>query len=242
MSKLRTYISNLAASFQMTTPVAIIMASLILGGSHVAYALILSSNASAPQTTLFTGKPIDATDYIEGNAESDVIVIEYSDSECPYCVTLHPTLKQLRTDYAEQIAFVYRHFPLTQIHPQAYDEAKAITCAGTLGGAKKYYEYIDNIFGYKASNQTTQLPVGGRENIAKNIGLDLAAFKKCEQDQATATAVDVSINDGIQAGVQGTPASFVLLKTRKGYEVVAMIEGARQYEYFKAAIDQALAE
>ncbi len=249
MSKLRSLFSSFASKarhFTLSTPVAIILASLILGGSHIVYGLI-SQSTPGTQTTSFTGKPIDGTDYVEGKTNSKVVVVEYSDPECPYCISLHPTMKQLRTDYGDKIAFVYRHFPLTQIHPHAYDEAKAIACAGTLGGKEKYYEYIDALFGYKAPLQTQQnpspqLPASGKEDIAKNVGLDSAAFKRCEEDQATATAIDSSINDGIQAGVQGTPSSFVLLKEKKGYKVIAFIDGARQYEYFKAAIDQALAE
>jgi protein-disulfide isomerase len=105
-----------------------------------------------------------------------------------------------------------------------------------------FYDYIDALFGYKFNNQTTQLPATGKEDIAGNVGLDKTAFLNCEKDQKTATTIDASLNDGAQAGVQGTPTSFVLRKEKDGYRVVATIDGARPYEYIKAAIDQALAE
>jgi protein-disulfide isomerase len=244
MSKLHTIFSSIqhrARSFTLSTPVAIILAALVLGGSHIAYGVVTSSGSSSAPVSMFTGRPVDATDLVEGNAKSQVYVVEYSDPECPFCISAHPSVKQLRTEYGDKVAFVYRHFPLTQIHPHSYDESKAIACAATLGGKESFYDYIDQIYGYKSSNQTTQLPPTGKEDIAASVGLDKDAFLKCESDEATANTIDTSINDGVQAGVQGTPTTFVLLKTKKGLQVVATIDGARPYSYFKAAIDQAIA-
>jgi protein-disulfide isomerase len=249
MSNIRTYfqkvshpIKNVFRSFKLSTPVAIIIAALILGGSHVAYGYIADSSSAKAPTTLFAGRPIDSSDLVEGNAKSKVTVVEYSDPECPYCVSLYPTLKQLRNEYADKVAFVYRYFPLTQIHPHSFDESKAIACAATLGGESKFYEYIDAIYGYKSANNTTQLPATGKEDLAGNIGLDKTAFTQCLANQNTANTVTTSIADGVKAGVQGTPTTFVLLKTRKGYQTIALVDGARPYDYVKAAIDQALAE
>lgn len=188
---------------------------------------------------------MDDKDYVGGNADSKVVVVEYSDPECPYCIQIHPTLERIKNNYSDKIGFVYRHFPLTQIHSHAFDESKAITCAGSLGGNKKFFEYIDALYSYKLARQTTinpspLLPVNGKEDIAANLGLDKNAFAACLNSDEAALAVNASINDGVQAGVQGTPASFVLLKTRKGYEIVTMIEGAQSYEYIQAAIEEAL--
>lgn len=228
------------STFKLTTPTAIILAACILAGSHIAYGFIIRNSGANTESSLFTGKPIDEKDYIEGNTDSKVVIVEYSDPECPYCVTLHPTLKQIRTDYAEKIGFVYRHFPLTQIHPNAFNESKAIACAGTLSGAKGFYAYIDALYGYKLSHQTTQLPTTGIQDLAKNGGLNPSRFAACIKSEDTSLTVDTSVNDGVQAGVQGTPSSFVLVKTKKGLEVVAMLDGARPYEYIQAAIEEAL--
>jgi protein-disulfide isomerase len=226
--------------FSLSTPAAIILAAFILGGSHIVYGLV-SNGTGQTTVNMFTGKPVDDSDYVEGNPKSEIVVIEYSDPECPYCVTLHPTLKKLREDYKDKVAFIYRHFPLTQIHPHARDESKGIICAGELGGATAFYEYMDALYGYKSNGQTTQLPATGKEDIAANIGLDKAGFLSCMKKEDIGIAVDASINDGVQAGVQGTPTTFILTKTRKGYEVVAALDGARPYEYMQAAIEEALA-
>ncbi len=228
------------STFRLTTPIAIIIAACILAGSHIAYGFIIRDSGTKTESSLFTGKPIDDKDFIEGNVDSNVMIVEYSDPECPYCVTLHPTLKQIRTDYAEKIGFVYRHFPLTQIHPNAFDESKAIACAGAINGTKGFYAYIDALYGYKLSNQTTQLPATGIADLAKNGGLNPSTFAACMQAEDTALTVDTSVNDGVQAGVEGTPSSFILVKTKKGLEVVAMLDGARPYEYIQAAVEEAL--
>lgn len=243
MSQIHSFFAALhlrRKQFALTTPVAIIIASLILGGSHVVYGLVSNPTPKAA-ANVFAGKPVDSADYIEGNTKSKVLVVEYSDPECPYCVSLYPTMKKLRQNYEGKVGFVYRHFPLTQIHPHSYDESKAIVCAGKLGGSQAFYGYIDALYGYKSDNQTTQLPLTGKEDIAGKIGLDKTAFLSCLQEPASATAVDTSINDGVQAGVQGTPTSFVLVKTKKGYDVVAALDGARPYEYMQAALEEALA-
>ena len=227
---------------KLTTPAAILLGAAMIAVGIVAYGFIMQGGQAKSPKTMFVGKTIDpATDYIEGKAKSDVVLVEYSDPECPFCVQAHPIIKQIRDEYKGKIAFVYRHFPLTQIHSHAFDEARAISCAGIVGGQEKYYEYIDAFFGYKESHKTTQLTATGKEDIAKTVGLDVNAFLSCMKDTQAGEKVQASLEDGVQAGVQGTPASFVLVKTRKGYEVISMIDGARPYPFFKAAIEEALA-
>jgi protein-disulfide isomerase len=225
----------------LTTPQAIIVGAIIIAFGMMGYGYITTKNTTGGAVVnYFTGKPVDSSDYVEGDKDADVFVIEYSDPECPFCVQLFPTMKQLRTKYADRVGFVYRHFPLTEIHPHAFDESKAIACAGVLGGEKKFYEYMDALYGYKISNRTTQLPKTGKEDIARGIGLSVTDFTQCLQNQKVADVIGASINDGAGAGVQGTPATFVVKKSRRGYEVVAAIDGARGKEYFEAALEQAL--
>ena len=168
-----------------------------------------------------------------------------STASCSQARLSYCCLKQLRNEYGDRVAFVYRHFPL-DIHPNAFDESRAIACAGTIGGAKALYEYIDTLYGYKFSKQDPvsysfpPLAQDGKEAIAKSIGLDSASFSLCMNGEETGKEVSASLKDGENAGVRGTPSTFVLIKNRKGYEVVADINGAQSPEYFKAAIDEAL--
>lgn len=228
--------------FVFNTPTAVILGAIIIGASILGYGFIMRDGQNTTAMAMFMGKPIDQTkDIVEGNQKSKVIIVEYSDPECPFCVTVYPTMKQIRNEYSGKVSFVYRHFPLTQIHSHAFDESKAVACAYSMGGSKKAMEYIDAIYGYKSSKQTTQLTATGKEDLAKGIGLDAGAFTTCVNAQTTADTITASMNDGVAAGVQGTPSTFILIKNRKGYQVLTMIDGARPYAYFKAAIDQALA-
>lgn len=225
----------------ITTPVAIIISAIIIAGGLMGYGFITSGgNQSAPKTA-FLGKAIGDTDYVEGKTNAKVVIVEYSDPECPYCGQVSSTIKKIRTDYSGKVAFVYRHFPLTQIHKNAFDTSRAIACAGKIGGKDKYYAYIDTLYGYIASKQSVELKPTSKEDFAKTVGLDMPAFTACMKENQTAQEITDSIQDGVTAGVQGTPSTFVLVKTRKGYDVVSMVDGARPAEYFKTVIDEALA-
>lgn len=226
-------------SFVLTTPIAILLSGALIAAGLMGYGII-TKGSDQSAAAAFEGRALDESDFIEGDPKSDVIVIEYSDSECPFCGQIHTTMKQLRETYGKKIAFVYRHFPLTQIHPQALNEAKAMECVGKIAGTKKYYEYIDALFSYKIEKRSMQLPQNGKEELVRSIGVNVETFNACMKLPEITQKIEDSINDGIQAGVEGTPSSFVLVKTRNGYEVVGHVEGARPYAYFKALIDQAL--
>lgn len=240
MHKIKHFFRNIS----LTTPVAIIIGAIIIGGSHFGYGIVTSGTGTKVGTAavMFNGKAIDDSDLATGNTKSKVIIVEYSDTECPFCAQLHPTMKKLAQEYASKVGFVYRYFPLTQIHPHSFEESRAVYCVGKLMGAQKREEYIDVMFATKTNNQNMVLPSSqSKEILAQNLGVNKADLTKCLADQESNDAINASIQDGIAAGVQGTPATFVLIKTKKGYEVVSMVDGARPYEYLKAAIDQALA-
>jgi protein-disulfide isomerase len=227
--------------FTLTTPVAIIIASVIVAFGLMGYGIITQGKGNSTPLAVFKGKAVDAIDFVEGKTNSKVYVIEYSDPECPYCGQVSSTIRQLRADYKGKIAFVYRHFPLTQIHKNAFDESRAIACAGKLGGTEKFYAYIDELYTYETNKQSTQLPATAKEDFARSVGLDMTAFGTCMKENQTAEIVTNSVNDGVTAGVQGTPSTFVLLKTKKGFEQISMVDGARPIDYFKTVIDEALA-
>lgn len=258
MNKIHHYFKNVF-SFKLSTPTAVILGAVVISIGIVTngYVTQTIANKNQPQApngqpapsvakgSIFKGKSIDSNDYIEGSADNKIVVIEYSDTECPFCIMLSPTMEQLRAEYKDKITFVYRHFPLTTIHKNAMDESKAITCAGKLGGSGKYYEYVDTLFKRKVSLQSQTNPspamtASDRTNIASSIGLNIANFNSCMSDKNTEEIVTAEMKDGTIAGVKGTPATFILKKTRKGYEVSSMVDGARDKAFFNAAIDEAL--
>ncbi len=236
MQKIKHFFSQV----RIGTSGAIIIGACILAASHLGYGYLMSQGGTQAKVSLFKGRAVDASDLVTGKEKSKFFLVEYSDTECPYCAQLHPTIKRLHEEYGDRIGFVYRYFPLTQIHQQAFDEAKAIHCVGSSLGAIKRWEYIDTLFTQKSTNKNMSLPRGVKESIAKNLGVNEQSFASCMQSQEATDAVSTSIQDGIAAGVQGTPASFILKKTKNGYEVVAMVDGARPYDYFKPILDDLL--
>jgi len=85
-------------------------------------------------------------DYVRGSEDARIIVIEYSDLECPFCSRFHDTMKEAMTTYPDDVAWVYRHFPLDQIHPSARRAAAAAECIGKQKGSDGYWSAIDAMF------------------------------------------------------------------------------------------------
>jgi len=98
---------------------------------------------SAGQTKPIELTPVSTQDHITGTANASITIIEYSDFQCPFCKRFYPTTQQVLKDYQGKVRLVYRHFPLTQIHPYAQAMAEASECAAEQG---KFWEYVDALF------------------------------------------------------------------------------------------------
>jgi protein-disulfide isomerase len=132
------------------------------------------------------------------------------------------------------VRYVFRDFPLDQIHPQARKAAEAAHCAGEQG---KYWEMHDVLFANQQALQPPQL-----SEHARTLGLDGARFDQCLTSGKHAARVSQGFTDGQAAGVQGTPG-FVVAKTRPGNSVEgALVVGAQPVDVFRRLIDQLLAE
>ena len=166
-------------------------------------------------------------DHIRGPQDAPITIIEYSDTECPFCKSFHPTVKKLLADYPTQIRWVFRHFPIEQLHSKAPAEANAAECASEQG---KFWEFIDKIYEVTPGNDnldSAQLPV-----IAKSAGVsDISKFNDCVSAGKYNSVVQADQQSGLDAGVQGTPASFI-----NGEPVY----GAVPYAQLKAGVDKLL--
>jgi protein-disulfide isomerase len=191
---------------------------------------------SAPQPT---GEvpAVGKDDYILGDKNADLTIVEYSDLECPYCKEFHPTVKQAITDYKGKVNFVYRHFPLPFHNPGAQKEAEAVECAGELGGSKKYYEFIDKIFERTTSNGTG-FPIEKLVPLAKELGLNEKKFQTCLDEGKMTQKVDAQRNAAQDAGINGTPGSILTTKDGKS----ARLPGLVSLSQLKSRIDGLLAK
>jgi len=225
----------------VTIPIAIVVAGLAIAGA-VYFSNVKKTDTTVPTTTTTdtTNKPIvldpvTKDDHINGNLDAKVIIVEYTDLECPWCKVFHETLTKTMADYEkDEVAWVLRDFPIAQLHPKSLNEFMATECANKLGGNTKFWDFVDNVFKITPSNNgldPAQLPI-----IAKDIGLDVTAFNKCLSSGETKARVDRDIASGQKTGNIPTPTSYIVV----GGKVITQIKGAQSYEYVKGIVDKAL--
>lgn len=179
-------------------------------------------------------KAIDEKDHVRGSLDAKVYLIEYSDLECPFCKKFHDTAMQAVDEYDGQVAWVYRHFPLDALHPKARTEALAVECAKDQGGNDGFWALTDKIYEVTPSNNGLNLD--DLPSLAEDVGLNGDELQTCIDNEKFAKHVDDDYQEGIEAGVTGTPGNFIM--NDKG-EVWA-VPGAVPYETLKGTIDEAL--
>ena len=230
----------------LTIPIAIIIAGVLIAG-----AVYLGTSKGAPTTAVNNQQPqqapqqtgdldqmaaISASDHVRGNPDAPVKIVEYSDTECPFCKRFHSTMQEVMNEYGKdgKVAWVYRHFPLDQLHSKARKEAVALECANEQGGNDKFWSYADRLYEITPANNgldPAELP-----KIAQYVGLDVAKFNTC----LASTKYDAHIEDDVQnataTGGNGTPWSIVVDKNGKKYP----LSGAQPYASVKQLIDLAL--
>lgn len=139
-----------------------------------------------------------------GPKDAKVKIVEYSDFQCPYCQLIHPAIKQVLTDYKDQVQFSYKHFPLN-FHPQANSAALASECANEQG---KFFAYADNLF-TKQSEWSKTTGEQKFKDYAARLGLKTDQFNQCLDDAKYQDKVDADTEEGKKFGVSGTPGTFV---------------------------------
>jgi protein-disulfide isomerase len=224
-------------------PLSIIIAGALIGGgiflgSQKSMAPVIGNNNQDEVPQELKIKPVSNDDHILGNADAKVMLIEYSDLECPYCKVFHETLHKIMDNYGKdnRVAWVYRHFPLTELHPKAVKEAEASECAAEQGGDDKFFAYIDRLYSITPANDGFDLKK--LPEIAQYVGLDVNKFNECLNSGKYEEKVMAQRQEAIDAGGRGTP--YTILVTEKGN--LPITRGAVSYEELSAAIDQLLAD
>lgn len=214
--------------------------AIVIAGLAIATAVYFGDNKkvtppSAHEEQNIVVSPVTADDHILGNPRAKVVIVEYSDTECPFCKMFHETMNKVMGEYGEggNVAWVYRHYPLP-FHQKAPKEAEATECAYKLGGTEKFWAYTNTIF--KTTQGNDSLNEAELPKIAEEIGLDKTAFMSCLSGGEMQARVQRDMESGRTAGVSGTPHSIVLVNGK----VAGTIKGAQPYEQVKAIVDQAL--
>jgi protein-disulfide isomerase len=219
-----------------------IAGAIVVAGLLIAGAILLKGNTAplAPTPVANNGnnieniqlEPISKDDHILGNIKAKVVIVEYSDLECPFCKVFHQTMQQVLINNKD-IAWVYRHYPISTLHAKAMSEAIATECAWEQGGNTAFWQFADKIFEITTSNDgldSAELP-----KIAGAIGLDVNAFNNCLASGKFEEKIQNEIANANKAGVRGTPKSFIL----KNGKVVDTIDGAQSVNVVLEKIKQA---
>ena len=172
---------------------------------------------------------------VKGTAGAKLTLIEFSDFECPYCGSyVRESYPQIDRDYVStgKIRYVFRHFPLTPLHPRAQKAGEAAECARREG---KFWPLHDRLF----ANQKALDPASLVEH-ARAVGLDAKAFETCLNGEATSTVL-ADLDLGERIGVSATP-TFLLGFTQKdgSVHVVERLIGAKPYQSIKSSLDRLL--
>lgn len=140
-------------------------------------------------------------DHALGPPDAAATIVEYGDYECPFCRKAQPEVRRLLAIAGDRVSYAYRHFPLTQVHPHAFQAAEAAEAAAAQG---RFWEMHGLLFANQAALELPALLA-----YAEAIGLDLEAFEGDLADHRFLERIRGDFMGGVRSGVNGTPTFFV---------------------------------
>ena len=241
---------------QFNIPIAIVVAGLLIstsifttgavflgGKSDQAVASVGQNNKAQQPTTQGTGNnvtppAVTSADHILGNANAKIVLLEYTDLECPYCDRFQQSLHQAFDAYGKDNSFAWavRNFA---IHPGAPYEAQGAECVAQIGGQKAYFDFIDKTFATTVTKKN--LDKTDLSQIASSVGVDTGKFESCLDSGKNKSIIDNQGQEARAAGARGTPFSLLIYKVN-GQTKTTPIDGSISYDSLKALIDKTLTQ
>lgn len=193
------------------------------------------TNPSGPSADDLKKVPsVTKEDHIRGNANAKVVLVEYSDYECPFCNRFHPTMKQVMKEYGDKVAWVYRHYPLP-FHTSAQRAAETAECVAKDAGNDVFWKYSDSVYEQVGLKGPDALTEANLKLLATQAGANGDKVIECQKSGQMAALVKKDLDGGSAAGVNGTPGTIII--TGGKYE---LIPGALPFEQVKTQIDNLL--
>lgn len=200
-------------------PVAIVLAGALIagalffvkGGSDASETggIKMPSAEDVPQEVVKI-RGVQQDDYIIGPKDAKLVIVEYSDFECPFCKRFHETMHEVAKAFPNDVAWVYRQFPLQTLHQKAPAESVASECVGKLGGNEAFWKFANKLYEVTPSNDG--LDLAKMPEYAVEAGVDKDAFVACLDDEDVLAAVQTDFDEAVASGGQGTPYSLILYK------------------------------
>lgn len=177
--------------------------------------------------------PVTEDDYVRGNPDASITLIEYSDLECPFCKNFHDTMLQVMEEYDGQVRWVYRHYPLS-FHANAEPAAEAAECVGSQAGNDAYWAFLDLYFA-TTDGSGTGVAVEDMPALAAQIdGVNAQAVETCMENDEFLAKIEEQMASGAAAGVSGTPGTILL--TNDGQ--AELISGALPFAQVQQIIEK----
>lgn len=162
--------------------------------------------------------PITTSDHVRGQESAPITFVEYGDYECPHCALAHPTVDRVQLHFGRRMRFVFRHFPLTEIHPHAGIAAESAEFAGAMG---LFWDMHDALFANQSSLSLPTIFV-----IAEQLGLSEIALRDALETGQYRNKVRSDFMGGLRSGVNGTPTFFINgVRHDGGYDYASLVAG-----------------
>jgi protein-disulfide isomerase len=224
-------------------PVAIVIgfgliaAAIYLSGTRGTPIAVPTQPAAQAERQAVNIRPVDETDYIRGNPNAPIMIVEYSDYDCPFCKNFHDTMKRVMDEFGVngQVAWVYRQYPIAQLHPNAPRISEAALCVGEFAGQNGFWTFSDLVFSERDINAPTNM--ARLNEFAVTAGASSVAFEECLASGRYTETVQASLADGAAAGIQGTPHSVIIAGNQR-----APISGAQPYEVVRGIVSELVSQ
>lgn len=216
-----------------TIPIAIALGGIII--ALAIYASVPKRPSTRPEGNPSLVRKVTIGDHIFGNPAAKVVIIEYSDFDCEFCKEFNGTLHQIIANEGAsgEVAWIFREFPLTEIHPNAFSHARAAECVAEVAGNDAFWKFADSLF----NNQSVDPARYGE--LARAAGVHNSnAFAACFTTASTTldARINVDRQNAIDIGARGTPYSIILTNGK----APVVIDNAYPYDVVKKLIDEAL--
>lgn len=192
---------------------------------------VVNNNAANPNAEVannIADVEVTKDDWLRGDKKADVTIVTFSDIDCPYCQKFHETMNQVMKNYDKKVNWVFREFPLAQLHPEATKKAEYAECIGSVGGNDKFWAFLDYMF----TNKTALADINTA--LAK-IGVNADKVNACVTEGKFTQKVQDQIAQAVDAGGRGTPYSVIVAGDQR-----LPINGALPYDTVAQQLDALL--
>lgn len=224
--------SSLAIPLAIVVGFGMIALSIYFGGDRSTNIESNTNNTGNHSIDVSNINPVTEDDHIRGNPNARVMVVEYSDFDCPFCKSFHTTMQKIMDEYGPtgDVAWVYRHMPLTSLHPSAAYLAQASECVAEFGGDEAFWDFADMIFGERGANEPTN--IARLPEFAEAAGVSKSDYEACIDSEKHREKIEADLANAIAVGAEGTPYSVIIVGDQ-----LMTINGAQPYDQVKLLID-----